>query len=99
MNYTRAKTASFVYGPVEPITARLYRDKKCVSFTLTDLRYMMTMLHTVQAQQSQYIIAQSDVMAFALAALGPIEFLEPPRTTAGLIPYCQLFEELKMRLV
>ena len=52
------------------------------------------MLHMVQAQQSQYILAQADVMAFAFAALGSIEFVEPPHTTAGLIPYSQLFDEL-----
>ena len=51
------------------------------------------------AQQSQYILAQVDVMAFAFAALVSIEFVEPPHTTAGLIPYGQLFDELKIRLI
>ncbi len=46
----------------------------------------MNILHVVQAQQAQYILAQTDVTAFAVAALGSIEFIEPPHTTAGLIP-------------
>ena len=79
--------------------ARMYRDRKCISFKLTDLRYMMNILPMVQAQQAQYILAQTDVTAFAVAALGSIEFIEPPHTTAGLIPYGQLFNELKVQLI
>ena len=78
--------------------ARMYRDRNCVSSKLTDLRYMMNILHMVQAQQAQYILAQTDVTAFAIAALGSIEFVEPPHTTAGLIPYGQLFDEHKVQL-
>ena len=79
--------------------ARMYRDKKCVSFTLNDLCYMKNLLHMVQGQHSQYILAQTDIMAFVFAAVGYIEFVEPPHTTAGLIPYGQLFDELKLRLI
>ena len=78
--------------------ARLYRDKKCVRFTLNDLCYMKNILHMVQAQRSQYILGQADVMAYVFAALDSIEFVEPPHTTAGLISYSQLFDELKIRL-
>ena len=53
----------------------------------------------VQTQLSQYILAQAEVIAFAFAALGSIDFVEPPHTTAGLIPYGQLFDELKIRLI
>ena len=60
---------------------------------------MLNMLHFVQIQQTQYILAQNDVMAFAIAALGSIEFIEPPHTTISLIPYCQLFDELKTKLI
>jgi hypothetical protein len=60
---------------------------------------MMNILHIVQAQQSQYILAQADVMSFTVAALGTIEFVESPHTSAGLLPYGQLFDELKIRLV
>ena len=67
-------------------TARIYRDKKCVSFKLVDLRYMMKVLHFVQVQQTQYILAQNDVMAFAIAALGSLEFVEHPHTATSLIP-------------
>ena len=49
--------------------ARLYCGNTCVSITLTDLCYMLTMLHMVEAQQSQYILAQEDVMSFAFATL------------------------------
>ena len=47
-------------------------------------------------QQCQYILAQTDVMAFTFGALVSIEFVEPPHTTAGLIPYGQLFDKLKI---
>ena len=47
---------------------------------------MMKVLHFVQVQQTQYILAQNDVMAFAIAALGSLEFVEPPHTATSLIP-------------
>ena len=33
---------------------------------------MMNMLHMVQAQEAQYMLAETDVMAFVVAALGSI---------------------------
>ena len=57
---------------------------------------MLKMLHFVQVQQTQYILAQNYVMAFAIAALGSLEFVEPPRTATSQIPYGQLFDEHKM---
>ena len=68
------------------------------SFQLADLQYTMNMLHFVQVKQTQYILAQTDVIAFAIAAQGSIEFVEPPHAARGLIPYSQLFDELKMKL-
>ena len=38
-------------------------------------------------------------MDFAIAALGSIEFLEPPHTTTSLILYGQLFDEIKTILI
>jgi hypothetical protein len=38
-------------------------------------------------------------MAFAVAALGSIEFVEHTHTAAGLFLYGQLFDELKMKLI
>ena len=55
------------------------------------------MLHFVQVQQNQYILVQTDIMAFAIAALDSIDFVEPPHTAAGLIPYGQLIDELKVQ--
>ena len=60
---------------------------------------MMNMLYLVQSQQNQYVLAQTDVMAFAFAALSSMEFVEPPHTTAGIIAYGQLFDECKTTLV
>ena len=77
---------------------RLYRDKKCVSFSLTDLRYMMTMLHMVEAQQ-QFILAQADVISYAYSVLGSLVFAELPRSNGSQILYDQLFEEFKLRLI
>ena len=68
------------------VTARMYRDKKCVSFKLADLRYIMNVLHFVQVQQNQYILAQI-VMAFATEALGWLEFVERSHTATSIIPY------------
>ena len=78
--------APFVYGPARPITVQDYREKKCVSFTLTDLLYMMTMLHMVEAQQSQYSLAQADVTLFAFGVLGSLIFDEPTRSSNSPIP-------------
>ena len=60
---------------------------------------MMNILHFVHVQQNQYILAQNDVMAFAIAALGSIEVVEPLHTATGPIPYGELFDELKMKLI
>ena len=78
---------------------RDYRDKKYANFILTNVRYMRTMLHMAEAKQSQYILAQTDIMCLAFATLGSLEFVEPPRSTAIQIPYGQLFQELKLRLI
>jgi hypothetical protein len=64
--------------------ARLSR--KSVSFTLRDLLYMMTMLHMVEAQQSQYSLAQADVTLFAFGVLGSLIFDEPTRSSNSPIP-------------
>ena len=55
---------------------------------------MMNMLHCVQVQQTKYIFAQNDVRAYAIAALGSIEFVESPPTSTHLIPYDLVFDEL-----
>ena len=47
----------------------MYQDKQNVIFKFADLRYMMNMLHVLQDQQTKYILAQKDVMAYAVAAL------------------------------
>ena len=66
---------------------RVYRDKNCVSFTLTDMCYIMTMLHMVEAQQSQYILEQEDVISFAYGVLGSLVFDEPTRSSVSENPY------------
>ena len=98
VNYTRAKTVPFVYVPAKPMNVLDCIATKSVSFTLTDLRYMMSMPNMVEAQQSQYILAQADVMSYAYGVLGSLVFAKPPRSNASLIPYDRLFEELKLRL-
>ena len=99
-NTTPAKTDNPVCSPPEPTRLPECTDtKKCVSFKLPVLRYVVTVLHFVQVQQTQYIPAQNGVLAFAIAALGSIEFVEPPHTTTSLIPYGQLFKELKTILI
>ena len=77
----------------------MYLDKQFVSFKFPDLRYMMNMLHFVQDQKTKYILAQNYVMAYAVAALGSIEFVEPPPTATILILYDQMFDELKTLLI
>ena len=99
VNRTRAKTVPFVYGPEKPITLLHFIATKSVSFKLTDLRYMMTMLHRVEAQLCQFIQAQVDVMSYAYGMLGSMVFAEPPSSNASQIPYDQLFEELKLRVI
>jgi hypothetical protein len=80
--------------------ARMYQDKRYINFKLGDLRYLMNMLHIVQARQADYIVERGDVRAYTNAALGTTEFVEPNSTTTstGLIPYGQLFDELKTPL-
>ena len=60
---------------------------------------MLNMLHFLQVQETKYILAKNDVMAFAIAALEWIKIVEPPHTTTSLIPYCQVFDELRTLLI
>jgi hypothetical protein len=77
----------------------MYQDMRFVIFKVADLRYMMNMLHIVQVQQTKYILARNDVMAYAVAALGSIEFVEPHPMATSYIPYGQLFVDLKTLLI
>ena len=79
--------------------ARLYHGRQSVSFRLPDVRYMATMLHMVEAQQSQYILAQADVISYAFGVLGSLVFAEPQRSGDCPIQYYQLFAELKLQLI
>ena len=55
--YTRKDGAFRIRSGRTHNCARLYHGKRCVSFRLADLRYMATMLHVVEAQQSVYTCA------------------------------------------
>jgi hypothetical protein len=77
----------------------MYQDTRLVIFKLTDLRYLMNMLHFVQVLQTKYILARDEFRAYVIAALGSTEFVEPQPAVCGLIPYDQLFDELKTPLV
>ena len=79
--------------------ARLYHDKRSVSFRLADLRYMATMLHVIETLQSQYILAQTDVMSYAYGVLSSLTFAVPQRSSECPIPYDQLCAELKLQLL
>jgi hypothetical protein len=50
---------------------------------------MMNKLHIVQDQQNKYILARNDVMAFVVAAVGSVEFVDTTSNDAGLILYDQ----------
>ena len=90
--YTRKDGAAFrIRSSRTHNCARLYHGKQCVNFKLTDLRYTSTMLHMVEAQQSQYILAQADVMSYAYGLLGSLVFAEPQRSGECPIQYDQLF--------
>ena len=60
---------------------------------------MLTLLNMVEAQQSQYILAQADAMSYAYGVLGSLVFVEPQRSSESQIQYDQLFVELKLRLI
>ena len=63
--YTRNDVAFRIRSGRAHTCASLYHGKRSVSFRIADLRYMVTMLHVVEALQSQYVLAQADVMSFA----------------------------------
>ena len=66
---------------------------------LTDLRYMSTMLHIVEAQQSQQIILQADVKSYAYGVLGSLVFAESQLSGECPIQYDQLFAEINLLLI
>jgi hypothetical protein len=78
----------------------MYQNKRFVTFKRDDLRYLMNMLHLVQVHQTKYILARDDVRTYAIAALGSAEFVEPNPAAIStcLIPYDQMFDEIKMPL-
>jgi hypothetical protein len=79
--------------------ATMYQNKRFVTFKLNELRCLMNMLHLVKVQQDKYILARDDVMAYTVAARGSTVFVEPQPTVCGLIPYYQLFNEVKTLLI
>jgi hypothetical protein len=79
--------------------ARIRQNKRFITFKLADLRYLMNRLHLVQVQQTRYIIARDDIMAYAIAALRSSEFVEPQSPVCRLILYDQLFDEIKTLLI
>jgi hypothetical protein len=75
--------------------ARMYQNKRFVTFKRDNLRYLMNMIHLFQVQQTRYIPARDDVVEYALVAPRSREFVEPQSAVCGLIFYDQLFYELK----
>jgi hypothetical protein len=55
--------------------ARMYQNKRFVTFKRDNLRYLMNMLYLVQDQQSRYILARDDVVAYALLARDLVSLL------------------------
>ena len=93
--YTRKDGAFRVRSGRTHTCARLYHGKRCVIFRLSDLRYMATILHVFEAQQSHYILAQAEVMSYAYGALSSLLFAEHQRSSECPIQYDQLCAELK----
>jgi hypothetical protein len=56
--------------------ARMYQNKRFVTFKRDELRYLINLLHLVQDQQSRYILARGNV-AYTRLAQGSSEFVEP----------------------
>jgi hypothetical protein len=78
---------------------RMCQDKRFVTFILDDLRYLMNMIHLVQVQQTRYILARDEFVAYAITALRSMEFVEPESAVCGLILYDQLPDDLKTLLI
>jgi hypothetical protein len=66
--------------------ARMYQGTQYIIFKLADLRYLMSMVNFVQIQQGKYIVTRDDVRAYAIAALGSSEFVEPNPAFTSFIP-------------
>lgn len=98
MEHTRTETAPCVYDTAKLILLRTC-DKKCVSLTLTELGYMMSMLHIVKVQLRRHILAQKDVISYANVVLWSFIFAVLPCSTDGKFPYDQLCMELKLHLI
>jgi hypothetical protein len=77
---------------------RLYLNKQSVILKDCDIRYLICMLHIVQAQQTQQTLARDDVVAYVLLAQAASEFVEPRTALCRLILYKKLFQEIKTLL-
>ncbi len=49
--------------------ARMYLDKQFICFKLTEMGYLINMFQIVQIQQTKYILALPDVMAYETDAV------------------------------
>ena len=79
------------------VVSRIYLGKQ-FGFKLVELPYLMNMLHFVRDQKIKYILAQNNVIAYVIAALGWTEFVDPLPTSSNHILYDRLFDELKIAL-
>lgn len=69
--------------------------RKYITYKLSDLLYLKSIMPTVLEQLARYNSAMSDVMTYAMAAMYSTDYVEPLPTYSKNVLYPQLFEELK----
>jgi hypothetical protein len=69
--------------------------RKYITYKLSDLLYLNSIMHIVLDQLARYNGAMSDVMSYAMTAMYSTEYVEPLPTYNKNVLYPQLYEELK----
>jgi len=74
-------------------TARMHLSQGTrITFKLSDLSYLSTIMPIVTDQLARYTNAMTDVMAYAMSAMASTEYIEPLPTYSKDILYSQLYE-------
>ena len=76
--------------------AKVIYDKQSISFKLTKLNYLLSMIAILENQLARYSFGQHDVMTYITNALGSDVFVQPLPDSSTFLLYDQLFDYLKV---
>jgi len=84
-----------LHTPKRHMSARLFVGTEYISLTQPDMDYLVRVIHILQQQLRDYIIALLDVLSYVMSSLTLVSYTEPmPNTSKNITDYPHLYEEL-----